>query len=289
MTDYGISDRPIGQSFRDRTLDGVDLSGKDLRGADFTGASLRSARLVHARFGVAPRVGLVVLGTAMLATVIAGVTIGWAVDEIRAQIYGDQWDEAVTGGSLILVLLAFVVLMVWRGFDTAIRVTVGFYLFVLAGNVIANFVWDDVDWERALRGTFLLMVLFVSILSGILSRLIGGVFGSWSIALVAVLGGLATGRAHGGAAGIVVALSLVLISKRAVRGDQRDRTLRRLAHRLMARWGTRFVDADLSGADFSGTDASLCGVKGATLDGVTWDPEKPLPLDLPDDELPPGR
>jgi hypothetical protein len=289
MTDNEISDRSDGQSFRDRTLDGVDLSGQDLRGADFTGASLRSASFVDAKFGVAPRVGVVVLGIAVLVTVIAGVTIGWVVNEIRAQVYGDHWDEVVSGGSLILVLLAFIGLMVRRGFDTAIRVTVVFYLFVLAGNVIANFVWEDVDWDSALRGTFLLMVLFVSILSGILARLIGGVFGSWSIALVAVLGGLATGRAHGGVAGIVVALSLVAISKRAVQGDRRDRSLRRLAHRLVARWGTRFIDADLSGADLSGTDASLCGVKGATLDGVTWDPAKPLPLDVPDDEIPPGR
>ena len=72
--------------------------------------------------------------------------------------------------------------------------------------------------------------------------------------LVAVLGGLAAGQSNGGIAGVVVAVSLAVISKRAVRGDPRDRTLRRVAHRLIGRWGTQFVDADLTGADFSGTD-----------------------------------
>jgi hypothetical protein len=127
--------------------------------------------------------------------------------------------------------------------------------------------------------------LFLAILAGVLARVVGGVFGIWSVVIVAVVGGLATGEAQGGIAGVVVALSLAAISKRAVRGDRRDRSLRRLAHRLVGRWGTRFVDADLTGVDFTGTDTGRCGAKGATLEGVTWDSKQPLPLDLPDDAI----
>jgi uncharacterized protein YjbI with pentapeptide repeats len=289
MTDDDIPDKPSGRSFRGQSLEGADFSGKDVRGTDFTGADLRSARFREVKLGVAPKVGALFLGIAMLITIAAGVAIGWVVDEIRVQMNGDRWDEAASGGSLIFVLLVFVGLIVWRGFDTAVKVIVVVYLVVLAGNIIANFVWDDVNWYRALRGTFLLLVLFLAILAGILGRVVGGVFGIWSVVLVAILGGLATGQAQGGIAGVIVAVSLAVISKRAVRGDQRDRTLRRLAHRLVARWGTRFNDADLTGADFTGTDTSRCGVKGATLDDVVWDPDEPLPLDLPDDAIPAGR
>ena len=156
------------------------------------------------------------------------------------------------------------------------------YVAVLAVNIVANLLWDEVEWLVALRATALIVFLVLAITVGMLGRVIGGVFGAWSIALVAILGGLASGQADGGVGGIVIAVSLVLISKRALRGDQRDRTLRRIAHRLVGRWGTRFVDADLTGADFTGTDASRCGVKGATLEGVTWDPDQPLPLDMPE-------
>lgn len=121
------------------------------------------------------------------------------------------------------------------------------------GNVVANVLWEDLEWSSHRSGHVLLMVLCLAMLAGILARVVGGVFGSWSIALVAVLGGLASVRAHGGVAGIVVALGLVTISKRAVRGDEEDRSLMRLAHRLTGRWGTQFIGADLTGAASPGS------------------------------------
>jgi hypothetical protein len=289
MTNDDSTDRILGTSFRGRSLVGADFSGRDVRGADFIGADLRGADFTDATFGVAPRTGIVLLGVAMLVAVAAGVAIGWVVDEIRVQVYADAWDEAAAGISLIFLLLAFVGLIVWRGFDLAVKVIAVLYVVVVGGNIIANLIVEEVEWFRALRATWLLLVLFLAILAGILGRVIGGVFGSWSIALVAILGGLASGRAHGGVAGIIVAVSLVAISKRAVRGDARDRSLRRMVRRLVGRWGTRFDDADLSGADFTGVDVSGCTVVGATVVDVIWDPDGQLPLDLPDDARPAGR
>jgi len=286
VTDDFTNGRFAGHRFREQSLEGADFSGADLRGADFSGADLRGADFHGATFGVAPRTGVVILGAAMAVTIAAGVVIGWAVDEVRGQVYADQWDEAAGGGSLILVLLAFVALIFWRGFDLAIKATIVLYLVVAAGNVVANVLWEDLEWSSTLRGTLLLMVLCLAILAGILARVVGGVFGSWSIALVAVLGGLASGQAHGGVAGIVVALCLVTISKRAVRGDQRDRSMLRLAHRLTGRRGTQFVGADLTGADFTGVDTRRCRVRGATVVDVTWDPGFGRSLDLPDDVIP---
>lgn len=285
MTDDEIPDRPIGHSFRGGALAGADFSGRDVRGADFTGANLRSAVFRDAKFGVAPKVGAVLFGFALLVTVGLGVVIGLMVDEIRTQLNGEEWDEVAAGSSMLFTLLAFIALLVWRGFDTAIRVIVVLYLVLMAGNIIANAIWEDLEWHRALRFTAVLAILFLAILAGIIARVVGGVFGIWSMSIVAVIGGLMTAQFHGGIAGVVVALSLATISKRAMRGDRRDRALRRLTHRVVGRWGTRFVDADLTSVDFTGTDTGLCSAKGATLEGVTWDPKQPLPLDLPDDAI----
>jgi len=81
---------------------------------------------------------------------------------------------------------------------------------------------------------------FVRLAASLVERAVGTQLPIWKLAIVVVV--------------VVVAVSLAVMSKRAVRGDPRDLTLRRVAHRLIGRWGTQFVDADLTGADFSGTD-----------------------------------
>ncbi len=280
MTDDHHTEKPVGPSFRGGSLEGADFNGKDLRGADFTGANLRSATFRDATFGVAPRIGTVLLGLALLAAIAAGAGIGWAVDQLRDRLAADQWDEIAGGGSVGLVLFVFVGLILWRGFDLAVKIGAVFYLVVLAVNIVANLLWEEFEWIVAVRSTVLFLFIALAIMVGMLGRVVGGVFGAWSIALVAILGGITSGRFDGGIGGIVIALALVIVSKRALRGDHRDRTLRRIAHWLVARWGTTFVDADLTGADFTGTDAGRCSVKGATLDGVIWDPKKPHPPDL---------
>lgn len=270
----------VAKSFRGQQLEGADFSGRDVRGSDFTGANLSSANFTNAKIGVPARVGAMVLGLAILLAIGCGVAIGWAVDEMRTRLTADEWDQVAEGGSIGLTFLLLLGLIIWKGFDVALRVVAVVYLVLVAINVVANLIADDFEWLALVRATALVVFLMLAIVAGMLGRVVGGVFGIWSVVLVAVLGGLATGQSNGGIAGVIVAVSLALISKRAVRGDPRDRTLRRVAHRLIGRWGTQFVDADLTGADFSGTDPIRCDARGAAVDGVTWDPDYGLPIDV---------
>jgi hypothetical protein len=269
-------------TLRGGSFEGQDFDGHDLRGADFTGANLRSTRFGGAKLGVPPRAGALILVAAILVSVGAGVVIGSVVRNLGQDVTDDRWDRVAEGGTIGLVLAFLVALILWRGIDTAFQVAVVLYFSLLVLNVIANAIWDEVEYSRIIQATAVVIFLVLAVSAGILGRVVGGVFGSWSIALVAVLGGLASGRAQGGLVGIVVAVFLVFISKRALRGDPRDRTLRRVAHRLVRRLGTQFVDADLTGADFTGADVRGCDVRGATLTDVTWDPEYPQPVDLHD-------
>ena len=271
-------------------LEGADFSGKDVRGADFTGVNLRSANFQNATLGVAPRVGVVMLGIALLLSLAAGVAIGWSVNGLRHRISADQWDEVAEGSAMAVILVVLVAVIIWKGFDLAFKVVVVVYFALLVVNIVANLIWDEVEYVRMIRATAIVIFLVLAVATGIFGRVIGGVFGSWSIAVVAVFGGLASGRFEGGLAGIVVAISLVAISKRAVRGDPRDRTLRKEAHRLIHRWGTSFRDADVTGVDFTGANVSLCDLRGATVVGVKWDPDLPPSLDITsDDSIAPGQ
>jgi hypothetical protein len=286
MTDDTADRRGTGQrSFLGQALEGADFAGADVRGADFTGADLRSASFEEADLGVRPAIGVTFLALGMLLAVAAGATIGWAVNGTTSRLASDAWDEQAEGASLVLLLVIFVAVMLWRGIDVALKAVVIVYPVLLVLSVAANLIWEEVEYLRIARATALIACLILAVGAGIFGRVIGGVFGSWSIAVVAVLGGVASGRVNGGVVGIMVAGCLVFIAKRAVygavQGDDRDASVRRLAQRLVRRWGTRFVDADLTGADFTGANAGRCDVRGATLLDVQWDPEHTQPVDAP--------
>lgn len=127
------------------------------------------------------------------------------------------------------------------------------------------------------RGTLVVLAFVLGIWAGVISHLTVGLFGRWSLAAMTVLGAFASGQVEGGLAGIVLAISVSHFSNRAERGDVRDVGLLTLAYRLVRRSGTRFVDADLTDADFRGVDLNRCDMAGATLEGVLWEPGQIVP------------
>jgi hypothetical protein len=87
---------------------------------------------------------------------------------------------------------------------------------------------------------------------------------------------------EGGFAAALVATLLVVISKRTLKGDNRDRMLRDVSHRIVMRHGTRFTGADLSGATFTGTNLVAADMTGTVDEGTVWGPGQiPHRLDSP--------
>jgi hypothetical protein len=266
--------------FRSQNLEGTDFAGCDLRSADFTDADLNNANFSGSRLGVAPGRGTIMLIAALSVAIAAGVIIGWAIVDTTGNLSSAEGDRVAEAGSLIFIFALLIGLIVWRGFDVAWKVTAIVYVVVVTGNLIGNLLFEQVDWTRLARFTLIVVALLLAVLAGILGRMVGSVFGSWSIAVVALLGGFASGRANGGIAGIIVAVSLVFISKRALRGDQRDETLRSFGNAIARRWGTSFVGADLTNADFTGANVAGSDFRLATLDGVQWEPTRPPPRNI---------
>ncbi len=270
------------KSFASQSLQSADFAGADLRGTDFTEADLSHADLRNARLGITPAVAAGILIGALALSVVFGVVAGFAIDAVRDRLYGEGWERTSSAAGILIILVVFVVVMFWKGIDAAIKTFVWTFAVVFAASLVVRLIWGQVDIAVAARGVGLALVLALAVLAGIIGRVVGGSLGAWGIALVAVLSGLAAGRAQGGLAALVISVSMVLISKRALRGDDRDRSVRRLAHRVVVRWGTKFVDADLTGADFTGTAADQCNVSGADLEDVRWEPGH-APLSLADD------
>jgi uncharacterized protein YjbI with pentapeptide repeats len=271
-----------GQSFRGDALEGADFGGADVRGADFTGANLRSASFRDARVGPGLWVGAAILSTAIAAAVFAGVLIGLAVEGTRERLSSGNLDEVVVAGVVIVTVGVLVAVISRRGFDLALKVAVVVYLGLVAGTIIANLIWEDVEWQAMIRATLVVCSLVLGMWAGVISHLTVGLFGRWSVAGMTVLGAFASGQVEGGLAGIALAIGVTHFSNRAVRGDVRDVGLLDLAYGLVRRSGTRFVDADLTDTDFRGVDMNRCDMTGATLEGALWDPGRMLPGGLSD-------
>jgi uncharacterized protein YjbI with pentapeptide repeats len=278
-------DRPAvsrGESFRGRTLQGADFSGEDLRGVDFTEANLRSANFHGARVGPKLWIGAAIVATAIAAAVGAGVLIGLAVAGTRERLLSGNLDEVVVAGVVIATLVVLVAMILWRGFGSAFKIALIVYVGLVAGTIIANLIWEDVEWEAVISATLVVLALVLGIWAGVISHLTVGLFGRSALAGMTVLGAVASGQIEGGVAGIVLAFSVTHFTHRLERGDLRDVRLLAVAYRLVRRSGTRFVDADLADCDFRGVDMNKCDITGATLEGAQWDPGQMLPRDVAD-------
>jgi hypothetical protein len=189
----------------------------------------------------------------------------------RERVTSSEWQDILGGWSVVVIVVVFFTTFVLKGSRQALRVFAIVFIVALILDFILVLTLGEIRLERGLPLIGMLLLLAPAAVAGVLGRIVGGTFGGWAIAVVATLGGLAAGRAHGGLAALVVSVMLVLVSKRALKSDKRDRPLLRLVHRILTRRGTRFNGADLSGANFTGTVFTQADVSHAMLDGATWD------------------
>ena len=261
------------KSFETQSLQAASFEGADLRGADFTMADLSNASFRNARFGVPPSIGAAILAAAIALSLAFGVVAGFAIDAVRNRLYGEGWERTSSAAGILIILVVFVVVLFWKGLDIAIRTYLWTFAVVLGASLV-----DPAD--LGLRRHRCRGARHRSRTRARARGLVGDRRSSrrWCARSV----GYRTRRDHRRARRWPSQRGLRHSGHQRVDGaDLETGTPRRpsrtapceiLAHRLVDRWGTRFVRANLTGADFTGTDASHCDVTGATLDEVQWEP-----------------
>ncbi len=269
-----------GKSFRGMYLDGATFREADLRGADFTGASLVGADFTNARLGVHPLTGVVMLGGALVVAIGAGVVTGFFARAVRDRVTSSEWQELLGGWLLLAVVALFFTVLILRGVQQALLVFVVAAVVVVILDAIVVLLFGTIRLEKSVPVIGLLLLFGPALVAGILGRIIGGAFGVWAMVIVAVTGGLAAGRFDGGLAAIVVSLLLAFVSRRALKADSRDRPIRRLAQRILTRRGTRFAEADVTDANFTGALLGQSDMTHAVLSGAVWEPgSEPITFD----------
>ncbi len=109
------------KSFATQSLQAASFDGADLRGADFTRANLSNASFRGARLGVSPGVGAVILAGALALSIAFGVVAGLAIGAVRDRLYSPGWERPSGAVGILLILVVFVIVMFWKGIDTAIK------------------------------------------------------------------------------------------------------------------------------------------------------------------------
>ena len=168
------------QSFADQSLQAASLDGADLRGADFTMADLSNASFRNARLGVTPGVGALILLMALALSVTFGVVAGMAIDAIRNRLYTPGWEQPSAAAGILTILVVFIVVMFWKGIDTAIKTYLWTFAIVVTASIVIRLIWGHIDAAVAARGIGLVLVLTMAVLSGIISRVVGGALGAWA-------------------------------------------------------------------------------------------------------------
>ena len=269
-----------GQDLRGKSFAGAALDGADVRATDFSGASLVDADFTNARIGVKPLVGVLILIAAMLVSIVAGVVVGFLAQGMRERLTSAEWQRLIGGIILLSLVIAFLYFLVKQGMVRALKVFFIATVVVVGIDFIVILIFGEPHYRDSLPVIGLLLLFGPAAVAGIMGRVVGGVFGTWAIAIVSVAGGLAAGRVHGGFAAIVVTMVLALIARRALTADDRDLLGRRLAHRILTRHGTHFTGANLTGVDFAGTTLTQADLSRAALGGAIWDEGKgPLVVD----------
>jgi hypothetical protein len=118
-----------------------------------------------------------------------------------------------------------------------------------------------------------MLVVALTLVVGLFGRIVAGTWGGGAIMVVALGAGVVTGGAGGGVGALAVSVLLVVLAKRGLADPTGDRPIHRLAYRVVRRHGTRFIGADLRGADFSGTRVAHADMREALTDGVVFGTE----------------
>ena len=260
-------------SFRGCDLRDADLEGCDVRGADFTGADLRGANLRRVQTGLRPAPMIGLAAVAVVVSIGVGVLSAWAGDaEDNLLDAGGRYRAA---GIVVLVeLMVFLAVALWLGIRPALLVVAPA---MIAVGVILGLIFKLGGLgtgEAAATSVLLIAAFAVIVVVAALARAVGGGLAPAMLVVAALAGMLAARHAGGGTAATGIALTTVLISRRALRGHPRHQGLRRFVLPLACAGGTRFRDADLRGARLDGARLRGSDFRGANLRGVNWERTK---------------
>ncbi len=273
-----------GKSFQGQNLIGANFRGANIRSTDFTGANLTNADFSDAVAGLDQKSSLTLFLLSIFVSMMAGAVAGLSGQFIQRLFEQSQYTSlGMTISSILLAL--FLLVTFGQGLGTAIKSLVSNILFwslLLGVLAIVTGIGNGVG---AIGVIFSLVLLTIITVSATVARACAGNMSNILFILVA-LGGLLAGKSFGAGLGATaIAISSVLISKRALSGDRRQACILRITLAISSYFGTSFRQANLTNANFTNARLMNADFGQAILTGICWDKVQNLHLVLGDWKL----
>ncbi|MDJ0747015.1 MAG: pentapeptide repeat-containing protein [Xenococcaceae cyanobacterium MO_167.B27] len=253
-----------GKSFKEQNLIGADFRGANICSTDFTGANLTNADFSDAVAGLDRKSTIIVFLISIFISMTAGAMAGLGGQFIQRLFEQSQYTSlAITISNILLAI--FLLVTFWKGLGTAIKSLVSKIVFsslLLGVLAIVTGVGNGVG---AIGVIFCLVFLTIVTIGATVARACGGTMSNILFFLVAISGVLAGRTFSGGLGATAIAISSVLISKRALSGDIRDRFILRLSLAISAYFGTSFRKSNLTNANFTNARLINADFRQATL------------------------
>jgi hypothetical protein len=265
-----------GVSFRFQNLSHASFSGSDIRGADFTGANLLGADFTDVRTGITPgKTWWIFLGALALSAGSAYVAV-LAGQSIQTMFLSTDVYVKRAGLACLLVIILFMGFSMWKGVDDVFRYMV-LPVIVVAGLAgLFSAFYGEGSWVAAIYIGLSVLLVIVMFIIGTVARTAAGSMSAIMFLVVAVFG-TAVGRGLGGGIGtVLMAISCMVISRRALRGDEGFTKLLWVSELITRHFGTSFRDSRLTAVNFSGSTIRNCDFSDAEISLVHWGASKKI-------------
>lgn len=257
-------------SFKNEDLAYANFSGSNLRGADFTGSDLTGADLSNSRTGITPTNAVYIFLVALAVSLLSGYIAMLAGHTMQELLHSNEKRLKIAGWVTVVVVILFIIYSIWKGVGSAIRhliIPVCSILIILGVIALVTGLGTGSGVFYVILSFLLTVVMFVV---GTIARAAAGSLSDILFTVVALAGGVFGKTVGGGVGTVIMALSCMAISKRALAGAKGFESLRKVAAFITVKFGTSFRKSRLVNTNFSHSKVRNADFTDANISSVNW-------------------
>lgn len=274
--------------FRGQNLTGEDFSNADIRGANFWSAVLVGTNFSHAKAGLPIIWTISLITLSIILSLFAGLIAAYAGAFIGDLLSDNTYGHTVFGIISLISLVSFLIIIFWSGLGATLAILseliAAFLIAVLAflpeteskliDSLIVGAVFTVIGLAGSLAGlvNMALAVAIARVMALPKVRIVMTLMALFGIILGALLGVRSQDSAY--LISVIVGLAVITLGAyvgwQAISDNKKYSLIRSLAVGIVSQGGTKFLNADLTDADFTQATLKSVDFRNAILTRTCW-------------------